>query len=125
VERDADDTGDSQFATKFAASYPESRAKAVVASNDVPADLPVDMAFRGEAESLFVAVNQRDSETFFHRPDLLADGALGDAACLGGAREAAGFTKIAEDLESLDVHGQSFGDQVTNPKAKTAVSLLL
>ena len=52
-------------------------------------------------------VDERNAEAFLHGTDLLTHRALGDPARLGGPRKASRIAEIAEDLEALDMHGQS------------------
>ena len=104
VERDADDTGHSELPSEFAARDAEARAEALVAGQDVAADLQVDATLGREGEVVVATVDERDAEALLHRTDLLAHRALGDAARLGGAGKVPRVAEIAEDLEALDMH---------------------
>jgi hypothetical protein len=107
VKGDTDDAGDAKLASEFSARNTEACPEALIAVEDVSADLEIDTPFGSDLEGFPAAVNQGYAEVFFHGPYLLAHCALCDSARFGGAGEISRITEIAEDLESLDMHRQS------------------
>jgi hypothetical protein len=107
VKRDADDAGNAEFAAEFAAGHSEECAEALIAVEDIAAGLEVDMSLGREGEVVVAPVDERHAEKFLHRADLLTHSALRDPTRFGGSRKAARVAKVTEDLEALDMHGQS------------------
>jgi len=104
VERDADDACHAECAAEFAACDAEAGVEAVIARQDVAADLEVDATLGGEGEAVIAPVDERNTKAFLDRADLLADRALCDAAGLRCPGKVPGVAEVAEDLEALDVH---------------------
>ena len=78
----------------------------VVGLDDLFAEIVEHLAFAGEAEFLFAALNEQRFERALQRTDLLADRRLGDTIDLRGLGETLGFRQVTEDFQAFNLHKQ-------------------
>ena len=106
VQADRDDRRDVNGTADDLAHFLHLAGDLFVAIQDVLGGFVEASPFAREAELLLAAVHNEDVEVLLHRPELLADGRLGDGVQLGGLRKAFVVDQVPENLEVFDVHGE-------------------
>ena len=108
VQGDADHARKAERTIEGAPGNPKTGSEALKAGKNITAGLEINDSFGGQGEGISCPVDQRNPKLFFHDAYLLTHRALGDAACFRRSGKAAGVAQIAEDLESLNIHGAEF-----------------
>ena len=104
VQADAVDGGDPDGAGNDVLDLLQLAVEGVVSGDDLLAVVVKNLAFAGEAELLFAALNKERLEEALERTDLLAHRRLGHFIDLGSLGKALSFRQVAIDFKTLNLH---------------------
>ena len=104
MQANAVNGGDADGARNDVLHFLNLAVEKIVFLKDLLAVFVQDLTFACESEFLLAPLNEEALELALQRPDLLADGRLGDLVDLRSLGETLGFDQVAKDFQAIDLH---------------------